>query len=69
MEKSMAVTESNLYKNTLSEEELTLLNTEGTCYCGKKGVWCVDPYSKDVYGEYNVVCLCDDCYQIACEDI
>ena len=59
-----------IYKEKLSKEDFDLLCTEGVCEnCGAKGTWQVDPYAEDIYGEYNLVCVCDDCYQRYADDI
>lgn len=54
----------------LTKEEEAMLGTEGVCEnCGEQGYWCINPYCEEIYGEQNLVCLCDDCYQIYCDDI
>lgn len=46
-----------------------LLGKKGKCYCGRIGEWMYDPYDLEIYGEENVVCLCEYCEQEKREDI
>ncbi len=57
-------------KKILTEEEYKRLETEGICEnCGAKGYWCIDPYVAELYGEEQLACLCDKCYDWYCQDI
>lgn len=57
-------------KKVLTEEEYKMLETEGVCEdCGTKGYWCIDPYIEELYGEEQLTCLCDVCYDAHVQEI
>lgn len=59
-----------IFKKKPSKKGFTPLGSKGVCKnCGAKGIWQVDPCTKELSGEEVLVCLCDKCYQWRKEDI
>lgn len=52
-----------------NENKEPCLGDEGTCACGKPGVWMFDPYDQDVHNTNTKVCYCPECEQRSCDDI
>lgn len=44
---------------------------EGLCeICSKnKGIYGVDPYTQELYGETVWIFMCNDCYNTLCDDV
>lgn len=41
----------------------------GGCGCGNPGVWQADPYAQELHGENNYSFMCDNCYNLAIQEI
>lgn len=49
--------------------EESLLGEIGYCKCGKMGTLMHNPYAFDVHEEIVYEYLCQDCYEVSCDDI
>lgn len=56
-----------LYLHSIFEKKV--LGKKGLCSCGKKGIYCYDPYHEEINEIKIVTCLCEDCYIERNEDI